>query len=183
MAKNYLFLAIIMVIGMLTGCGSESKTPASTPAAVELKTNVKISADAQNEKLILGALWVLQERTPDFFKLVDENVKEIRQSTGNFTTGPIKTIEGTGRVEFKGFAGTYGEYNIADFLVHEATHIADQNLGLRLTRAAEIKAREAEVEFFKQLEKVENRSFETMIKFVQNEIGQIRAGKLYSDLD
>ncbi|MBU1108473.1 MAG: hypothetical protein KKB51_17490 [Candidatus Riflebacteria bacterium] len=183
MKNKCVFLAIVIIVGLLTGCGSESKAPASTPAAAELKTNVEISADAKNEKLILGALWVLRERTPDFFKLVDENVKEIRQSTGNFTIGPIKTIEGTGRVEFKNFAGTYGEYNIADFLVHEGTHIVDQKRGLKLTRAAEIKAREAEIEFFRQLEKAENRSFETMIKFVQNEIVQIRAGKLYSDLD
>jgi len=151
--------------------------------AVILKTNVKITADQENEKLVLGALWLLQNRTPAFARLVEENVEEIRQSKGTFTAGPIKTIGGTARIEFKNFVGRYNEYNIALFLVHEATHIVDIKNGLPLTRAAEIKAREAEISFLKELESVENRSLEPIIKFVQNEIRQIQDGKLYSDLD
>ncbi|MFZ5952260.1 MAG: hypothetical protein ACOYXC_16270 [Candidatus Rifleibacteriota bacterium] len=173
----------ILVLSLLSlffsGCGSAEKKV----EPVELKTSVKIKADADNEKLILGALWIMQNRTPDFFKLVDQNVKEIRQSTGQFTTGPVKTIEGTGRIEFQKFSGHYNEYNIADFLVHEATHIVDQKKGLPLTRVAEIRARETEIAFLKELAKAENRSFDQIINFVKKEIDQIKAGKLYSDLD
>lgn len=182
MKKFFATIAVALIFLQLVGCGAEKKPEPKQEAAV-LRSNVKITADAANEKLILGALWILQERTPDFFRLVDENVLEIRKSDGSFTTGPVKTIEGTGRIEFKGFAGAYSEYNIADFLVHEATHIVDQKKGLRLSKAAEIRAREAEIEFFKQLETAEKRSFASMIKFVENEIVQIRAGKLYADLD
>ncbi len=162
---------------LVVGCGAEKKPEPKQEAAV-LDSKVKITADAANEKLILGALWIMQERTPEFFRLVDENVVEIRKSDGSFTTGPVKTIEGTGRVEFKNFAGVHSEYNIADFLVHEATHIVDQKQGLRLSKAAEIKAREAEIEFFRQLEKAEKRSFASIIQFVENEIVQIKAGRL-----
>ncbi|MEW6709694.1 MAG: hypothetical protein AB1403_07710, partial [Candidatus Riflebacteria bacterium] len=102
---------------------------------------------------------------------------------GKFTTGPVKTIEGTGRIEFQKFSGRYNEYNIADFLVHEATHIVDQKKGLPLTRAAEIRAREAEIAFLKELAKAEKRSFDQIINFVKKEIDQIKAGKLYSDLE
>jgi len=182
MKKFFAMMAIAFVLIQLVGCGAEKKAEPKQEAAV-LNSKVKVTADAANEKLILGALWIMQERTPEFFRLVDENVLEIRKSDGSFTTGPVKTIEGTGRVEFKNFAGVHSEYNIADFLVHEATHIVDQKNGLRLTRAAEIKAREAEIEFFRQLGKAEKRDFASMIKYVENEIAQIRAGKLYADLD
>lgn len=182
MKKNLVLIAIAFGLINFVGCGAEKK-PNSEQATAVLRSNVKITADAANEKLILGALWILQERTPDFFRLVDENVLEIRKSDGSFTTGPVKTIEGTGRIEFKNFAGVHSEYNIADFLVHEATHIADQKKGLRLSKAAEIRAREAEIKFFEELERVEKRSFASMIKFVENEIHQIKAGQLYADLD
>ncbi|MEW6709055.1 MAG: hypothetical protein AB1403_04465, partial [Candidatus Riflebacteria bacterium] len=110
-------LILLFLSSFFSGCGSEEKKA----EPVELKTAVKIDADTDNEKLILGALWIMQNRTPDFFKLVDQNVKEIKQNTGGkFTTGPVKTIEGTGRIEFQKFSGRYNEYNIADFLVHEA---------------------------------------------------------------
>lgn len=42
---------------------------------------------------------------------------------------------------------------------------------------------QAEIEFFRQLEKAEQRSFASIIQFVENEIGQIKAGRLYADLD
>ncbi len=178
--SGFVYLLAFFSFFLLSGCGAEKKQP---QAAVTLKTNVKISADKENEKLVLGALWLLQNRTPTFAKLVEENVEEVRQSKGSFTTGPIKTIGGTGRIEFKNFAGKYNEYNIANFLVHEATHIVDMKKGLPLTRAAEIKAREAEIAFLRELEKVEKRSLEPIIKFVKNEIRQIQDGKLYADLD
>jgi len=175
---------VVMTLWLLplAGCGADKKPEPKQEAAV-LRTTMKITADPANEKLILGGLWILQERTPEFFTLVDEQVREIRQSEGPFTTGPVKTIEGTGRIEFKNFAGIHSEYNIADFLVHEATHIADQKKGLRLSKAAEIRAREAEIEFFRQLETAEKRSFASMITFVENEIAQIKDGRLYADLE
>jgi hypothetical protein len=68
-------------------------------------------------------------------------------------------------------------------LVHEATHIVDQKKGLKLTRAAEIRARNAEIAFLKELEKIEKRSLSPIIRFIEKEIQQIKDGKLYSNLD
>jgi hypothetical protein len=169
-------------MALVNGCCKKTKEN-QTSKPVELSTKVKINANNENKKLILGALWILQNRTPEFFTLVDTNVVEIKQSKGKFTYGPIKTIEGTGRIEFKDFSGKYNEYNIANFLVHEATHIVDQKKGLKLTRAAEIRARNAEIAFLKELEKIEKRSLSPIIRFIEKEIQQIKDGKLYSNLD
>jgi len=143
---------------------------------------IHIFADDKNQNLITKALELMNEKTPEFFKLVYDNVKEIRQSKSHFSMGPVRSVPGMDRIEFRNFSGEYSAYNVADFLVHEATHIIDQKRGLSYTKEAEIRAREAEIAFFLALEKVEGRSFKDMIRFVDNEINMIKKGHLYGEL-
>ena len=96
--------------------------------------------------------------------------------------GPVKSVPGTDRVEFSNFVGRYSEYNVADFLVHETTHIIDMRKGLPYTKESEIRAREAEIAFFQALGEVESHSFKEIIIFTENEINMIRNGRLYQDL-
>ncbi|PKL52478.1 MAG: hypothetical protein CVV37_01165 [Nitrospira bacterium HGW-Nitrospira-1] len=148
----------------------------------EFYYGIKVLANENNQQLIKKALEIMKEKTPEFFELVVNNIKEIRQSKGLFTMGPIKLVGGTDRVEFSNFAGQYSEYNAAVFLVHEAAHIVDQRKGLPQTKEAEIRAREAEIAFLQALGKVEGHDFESFIKFVENEIDMIKKGHLYRDL-
>ena len=124
----------------------------------------------------------MREKTPEFFTLITDNVTEIRQSEGPFIMGPAKSIQRMGRIEFRNFAGQYSEYNVAGFLIHEATHISEQNRGLPYTKEAEIRAREEEIAFFRALERAEGCSFEEIIQFIENEISMIRRGHLYREL-
>jgi hypothetical protein len=71
---------------------------------------------------------------------------------------------------------------VADFLVHEVTHIIDQRQGLPYTKESEIRAREAEIAFFQDLGKVEGHSFKEIIQFTENEINMIKNGRLYQEL-
>jgi len=121
-------------------------------------------------------------KAPEFFRLVTNNVKEIRQSKGPFVMGPAKSVLGTDRVEFSNFVGRYSEYNVAGFLVHEATHTTGQRQGLLYTKGSEIRAREAEIAFFQALGEVEGHSFKEIIQFTGNEINMIRNGRLYQEL-
>ena len=143
---------------------------------------IKVFADKENQYLVHKALALMHAKTPEFFRLVTNAVKEIRQSKGPFEMGPVKSVPGKDRVEFSDFVGQYSEYNVADFLVHEASHISDQRQGLLYTKASEIRAREAEIAFFQALEEVEGRSFNEIIQFAENEINMIRNGSLYPDL-
>jgi len=148
----------------------------------EIYYGIKVLADKENQYLIRKALVVMSKKTPEFFRLVTNNVKEIRQSKGPFVMGPVKSVPGTDRVEFSNFVGRYGEYNVADFLVHEATHMIDQRQGVPYTKESEIKAREAEIAFFQALEDIEGHSFKEIIQFTENEINMIRNGRLYQEL-
>jgi hypothetical protein len=148
----------------------------------EFYYGIQVLADKENQSLIRKALDLMKAKTPEFFLLVINNVKVIRQSEDFFTVGPVKSIPGTDTIAFKNFTDRYTEYNVADFFVHEATHIIDQHRGIPYTKAAEIKAREAEIAFFQALERVEGRNFSAIIQFIDNEIDMIRKGRLYAEL-
>lgn len=143
---------------------------------------IKVLADAGNQDLIHEALVLISDKAPKFFNIVTNNIEEIRQSKGPFTMGPVKSVPRTERVEFSNFAGQYSKYNVAGFLVHEATHIGDHHKGLPYTKKAEIKARETEIALFRTLGEGEGRNYEGIIQFIENEINMIRGGRLYREL-
>lgn len=162
--------------------GSDEELVEKLGLRKEFYYGIKVLADKENQSLIQKALDLMKAKTPEFFRLVINNVKEIRQSEGLFVLGPVKSVPGTNTIAFRNFADRYTEYNVADFFVHEATHIIDQHKGNPYTKAAEIKAREAEIAFFQALEQVEGRSFTAIIQFIENEIDMIRKGRLYAEL-
>jgi len=143
---------------------------------------IKVLADAGNQDLIHEALVLISDKAPKFFNIVTNNVEEIRQSKGPFAMGPVKSVPRAKRVEFSNFAGQYSKYNVAGFLVHEATHIVDYHNGLPYTKKAEIKARETDIALFRTLGEVEGRNYKEIIQFIENEIDMIRKGRLYRDL-
>ena len=143
---------------------------------------VRVLADRDNQRLIRGALNLMREEAPHFFRLVTDNVAEVRQSEGPFTMGPARSVRGTDRIEFRDFSERYGTYNVAGFLVHEATHMHDQHKGLTYTKGAEIRARQAEIALFRALGRAEGRSFQEIIRFIEHEITMIKDGNLYPEL-
>jgi hypothetical protein len=178
-------LAILILLSIFGyQSGSMARTTSQSPLSERQQNfyKIKIQADEMNHLLIITALTLMKTKTPRFFRLVNENIKEIVQTKGEFTRGPIKTIAGTARIEFENLYPRYSKYNIADFLVHEATHVVDIKNGRPLTKRAEIKAREVEIEFLHALERAERINLKSFIKFVKNEISAIKSGKLYSDL-
>jgi len=162
--------------------GSDEELVEKLGLRKEFYYGIKVLADKENQSLIQKALDLMKAKTPEFFRLVINNVKAIRQSEDLFVLGPVKSVPGTNTIAFSNFADRYTEYNVADFFVHEATHIIDQHKGRPYTKAAEIKAREAEIAFFQALERVEGRSLTGIIQFIENEIDMIRKGRLYTEL-
>jgi uncharacterized membrane protein len=148
----------------------------------EFYHGIKVLANEDNQYLIKQALKMMEEKTPEYFRFVADDVKEIRQSKRPFTMGPVRSVEGTDRVEFSNFSGQYSKYSVACFLVHEATHIIDRHKGLPYTKETEIRAREAEIAFLRTLGEAEGGSFEKAIKFTENEIDMIKKGVLYGKL-
>ena len=162
--------------------GSDEELVEKLGLRKEFYYGIKVLADKENQSLIQKALDLMKAKTPEFFRLVINNVKEIRQSDDLFVLGPVKSVPGTNTIAFSNFADRYTEYNVADFFFHEATHIIDQHKGRPYTKAAEIKAREVEIAFFRALERVEGRSLTGIIQFIENEIDMIRKGRLYAEL-
>ncbi|MBW2200433.1 MAG: hypothetical protein JRF71_06295 [Deltaproteobacteria bacterium] len=162
--------------------GSDEELVEKLGLRKEFYYGIKVLADKENQSLIQKALDLMKAKTPEFFRLVINNVKAIRQSEDLFVLGPVKSVPGTNTIAFSNFADRYTEYNVADFFVFYSTHIIDQHKGRPYTKAAEIKAREAEIAFFQALERVEGRSFTGIIQFIENEIDMIRKGRLYTEL-
>ncbi len=150
---------------------------------------IKVIADGQNLYIIKEALDLMKEKTPEFFWLIVDNVKEMRQLEDRdlLWEGPARTIKGKSKIEFTHIlARQFKTYTVAFILVHEATHIVDQRKGLPYTKESEIRANEAGITFLRALGqalgKVEDYDLEERIKSIEKGNDMIRKGLFYSEL-
>ena len=139
---------------------------------------IKVSGYRFNLELIREALALMKEKTPEFFQLAKENVKEIREKDSevfSLMRSPLTLARALkDRIIFPPYwAIFFDKYAIASFIIHETYHIKEGKKGLPYTKDSEIRARQAQIAFLKTLAKTEGANFEKEIKSLEEEINSI----------
>ncbi len=155
---------------------------------------IKVTGFWANVRLIKEAIYFLRDKTPEFFWLVVDNIREIRQIKIMKIMNCSEKFEMIlGRVPAQIQYGKVVEYphilawgfkmlTVACMLIHEATHLRDLRMGHPINKELEIRAAQAELDFLRKIEKIEGLNLSERIKTVEERISKIKKGLIYTEL-